>query len=273
MEPKPNFELMPAELWVKLEYRGFPRTHFFKKPTAEDCRLYLEGLHTTRSTDDLKTFESQFDGTDADLRLWESLIDRVEGYKSAKLDGADIMTSDKWRDLVPLPHKQAAAQALFVQGVEIRPAEASEMIDDEIEISLQAMQNGQVFMGLIHRFRFPTPFELKEWNRSNARTRVEFKGKTMITHETSRFDLETKLYDWMIQSVFGYCAGRASVIEGDNLGALMHPIHKTYAIKAAFASFLEESAGPLALNGSAPGSGNSSGNTGNQEAPADAPAA
>jgi hypothetical protein len=226
-----SFDLGLPETFVRLKLGGRQFTHYFASPSPEASKAYLGALKLTRTTKDFKTYNPESDATEADLALWQTCIVRVEGYKSKTL--GDLSLLPDWKQHIPTAHKQAFASYLFVIGV--APVEtASEYFDDDLEVSLNALQNQKMIRNLIHRFRFPSTSELKEWNRSQSTQKVEVTRKGTIIHRVNRIDTEVKLYDAMITGVKNYTFNGTALITANDAAAMMNPVHKSNAIQAAF---------------------------------------
>ncbi len=256
------FDLGASETFVRIEwtYKGRPRSarHYFTRPSSADAEQYLKSMNRSQRAVEGDIIESSFDSTDADLVLWDKLIVRVEGYLATGL--GDIMTKENWRELVPAPHKQAAAQGIFYLGLEPEKGASDEEDDGAtfspqggLEVALQAMQNGILIKNLLHRFRHPKPSEMKEWNSMHAFNRVELRRKEKNYLFENNLRREIQLYDAMIYQVQGYLFNGGSFIE------LMDSVHKQMAITRAFEMVRMGEAkadDPLAVTPSVPASVN-----------------
>lgn len=263
------FDLGTEETFVPVEwvYKGKTRQakHYFGQPTTDIAEQYLKNMNRIQRAVDGNVIETEFDSTDADLELWRQLKRRVEGYVVPGI--GDIMIRKDWDDLVPITHKQAAAQAIFFLGVQDEEAtskdDGSTIELGFIEVRLKASQNGKLIKNLYHQFRDPTPSELREWNQMHALSKVELRRKERNYLFESILLREIKIYDAMFRAVDGYAfKGEPLAKMAVDLGILasmMNAVHKQFAITRAFemvkAREVEQEKGPLGAAPSAGGSG------------------
>jgi len=227
----PMYELNLAEQTVTLDRNGNKLVHVFRRAELDDCLAYQRAIQSVTRTRDFNVIESEFDATQANLELWETLIIGVGGYRSRQ--HGEIGSQEDWRKLVPDAHKITAAEKLYYLGTDWEYI-VKDGYSDEITVALRARQNSQIVTKLAHRFREPLTSEQKEWNKFSALQKTEFVRGETVTHYQSRLREEIALYDAMILEIGGYTFNGVVIKAENEARAQMDPIHKSTALREAF---------------------------------------
>lgn len=210
------FPLEAAERSVTIKDRGREAVHFFAPIPAEDWIEFERLVRLVIERDEQNRVRSDSLEAEATNWLWDKRIVRVEGYPPLPESG--------WKEKIWLRHKQAAL-ALLTKITEWPDGPPDMIVSDEVSVWLQAVCNGQHYVGLRHIFRPATTKQQVAWSRANAQmTTVRGQRDGMLKHIVlSNLPFKLALYDELILRVEGY---------EPNDPRKMDALHKKTAIEA-----------------------------------------
>lgn len=245
-----TFDLSLKETFVRvIEERGDKRavlTHRFRMPTAEDWYNYFRSSNQVGLSKGRDTVEFTGENQERDALFWESLIQRVEGYK---LNGVDVMTSSDWKSKIPLPHKLQAFSGLlyfFKIGNTIDGSfEETNELDlgvSSVDIRFEAAQNGQAGIPITFTFKQPEPSDYIKFSRITAKmqlVRTKQRGVSAIKVPTTIAPM-TELFDKLIEKVDGYVYEGKPLMDVLEWKSKIDLYHKQSAIRELFGTTVQE---------------------------------
>lgn len=244
------YDLSAKERFFRVtETRGSRKVtvqHFFRLPTLQDWEKYFRGsspLGLSRGRDTL-----EFSGAvqERNLELWESLIEKVEGYE---FDGVNIMTLEDWKEKIPVSHKSEAVGGFlntWRREDDIEEATVLDLGSDEIEISIFVLTNDGnkvVQTELVFFFGSPDSSDYKQMSKLSSKMRLTRTKERNVSSISVPTDIKPyiKLFDKLILRVEGYEFEGMPVGGADNWKPLIDASHKRAAIDELFnVEFMED---------------------------------
>jgi hypothetical protein len=164
------------------------------------------------------------------------LID-AKGYATA--DGGPVADTPGWQQLIPLRHRQAAANVL----VDVERAEVND--DDPIPLGVEPVHLNAVwgadsegvmrkYTGLVHRFATPTGEQQRRYSRDSSRSVIVGGSRRGVTKWMGNQATLIDLYDELIRGVEGYAVNGVELAGRDSIVAEMDTYHKVAAAAVLF---------------------------------------
>jgi len=237
-------ELAPAELIVPLKVSHAGRTyrlqHRLRPPAPADWFAYEAALEMAveempSGADDEPCYRLHVRTSDAARLFWDRLALSVDGY-----DGA--ASTEEWRALIPLAHKEAAVSSLTLVAPSTAPYPANSestnyffpLLADERVIVLEAARAGRAYPRLIHRFHPPSVENERTYRRLLSETLLVRGSRAPRTLLPARLPGLVRLYDQLILGVEGYAIENQPSASGPQLIQSMDAWHKRVAVQAVF---------------------------------------
>jgi hypothetical protein len=197
---------------------------------------YFEGIVSKSETQAGNRVDS-FDSVTARLELVEKVLIDASGYATS--NGAPIKSNGGWQQLIPLRHRQAAANAL----VDVERAEPLD--DDPIMLGAEpiylnavwsADERGEMqkFRNLCHRFKTPSSEHQRRFSRDSSRTVIVGGSRKGVTRWLGVQATLVELYDELIEGVDGYTLNGEPLGARDQIVTEMDTYHKVAAADALF---------------------------------------
>jgi len=198
---------------------------------------YFEGIVSTSENQAGKRIDS-FDSSSARIALLEANLTDASGYKTA--DGSPVNAKPGWQQLIPLRHRQAAANAL-VDVERADPDEDAQLMLGADAVYLNAVWSAdekgmvQKFNGLCHRFKTPTDEQQRRYSRDSSRSVIVGGSRKAKTRWLGPQATLVELYDELIVSVEGYAMNGGDLGgDRDAIVSWMDAYHKVAAADILF---------------------------------------
>ncbi len=196
------------------------------------------GLSKGRDTVELSSV-----GQERDEELWNSLVQRVEGYS---VGGKDLMSFPDWKERIPLPHKLNAISGFMYfyradLSEEATEQQTLDLGETEVRLTFDALQFSKPCR-VVHLFRPPEPSDYLKYTKSTAKmqlVRTKQRGVSAIKVPSS-IRVFVELYDKLIEKVDGYVFEGKDLTEVPDWIAKMNVYHKREAVRELFGTTLQE---------------------------------
>jgi hypothetical protein len=222
---------------IVIEDRGKPYWLTVSRITKKLWLQYFEGILSTSENQGGKRVDS-FDSSSARLNLVDQALVTASGY-ALPAGKTSIDQVEDWRNLLPLGHRLAAANAII-------SVTASEPKDEDVialgqeSVYLDAIwgagEDGVMrrFHGLRHNFKIPLAEQQRRISRDSSRSRVVGGSRGGKTQWLGAQATLAELYDELVASVEGYTVDGAEP-DREAIVEFMDTYHKVAAIDLLFA--------------------------------------
>ena len=167
----------------------------------------------------------------------------MDGYGTE--DGRPVTEIENWRDILPISHREAAADLLFACAPD--PKASSPVLIGAESVTLQSSWTQDdagkgvlvAYSGLRHIFRVPSVEQSRRYSRDQSRSVITGGRKGTTQYPGAQRTL-VQLYDELIKSVEGYTADGEPLNNcTDLIIRTMDTYHKTQAMGTVFAPAMD----------------------------------